>query len=248
VETAFVGVPSPRAALDLLALAQARAGNIATSFELIVRLAMEFALRHGQGVRDPLPAPHPWYVILEMSSQADTGLRATMEDVLATGSERGIVGDAAIAASLEQTKSFWNLRMQLTESQKPEGGSIKHDVSVPVAAVPDFLAEASAAVAAMVPGCRPVPFGHLGDGNVHFNVSQPVGGDRAQFLAQWDAMNALVHGIATKYGGSISAEHGIGVLKRDLLPQVKDPVALDMMRALKRTLDPNNILNPGKVI
>jgi D-lactate dehydrogenase (cytochrome) len=162
--------------------------------------------------------------------------------------ERGIVEDAAIAANLDQANAFWGMRMQLTEVQKPEGGSIKHDVSVPVSAVPDFIAEASAAVVKLVPGSRPVPFGHLGDGNIHFNVSQPVGADKAQYMAGWHAMNDVVHAIAMKYHGSISAEHGIGKLKRDLLPRVKDPVALDVMRAMKRALDPNNILNPGKVL
>jgi D-lactate dehydrogenase (cytochrome) len=248
VETAFVGVPSPRAALDLLTLTQERAGSAVTSFELIARICIDFTLRHGERVRDPLQDTHPWYVLLELSSQTREGLRAVLEDVLAAGSEHGLVADAAIAANLDQAESFWNLRTQITESQKPEGGSIKHDVSVPVAAVPDFIAAASAAVEKLIPGCRPVPFGHLGDGNVHLNVSQPVGADKATFLKQWDAMNEVVHGIAARMHGSISAEHGIGRLKRDLLAKVKDPVALETMRALKRTLDPNNILNPGKVI
>jgi FAD/FMN-containing dehydrogenase len=136
----------------------------------------------------------------------------------------------------------------LTEVQNPEGGSIKHDVSVPVAAVPAFIAEATAAVQALIPGCRPVPFGHLGDGNIHFNVTQPVGADKAAYVDRWDEMNECVHAIVGKFGGSISAEHGIGLLKRDLLPKVKDPVAIEMMRALKRTLDPKGILNPGKVL
>ncbi len=248
VETAFVGVPSPRAALDLLGLAQERAGNIVTSFELIARLPLEFALRHGAGARDPLQSPHPWYVLVELSSQTREGLRATLEEILGAGVEAGIVEDAALAESLEQSNSFWRLRMLLSETQKPEGGSIKHDVSVPVAAVPDFIAQATAACERMVPGCRVVPFGHLGDGNVHFNVSQPVGADAAAFLARWGEMNAIVHGIAAKLDGSISAEHGIGLLKRDLLPGVKDKVALELMHSLKRTLDPNGILNPGKVL
>ena len=128
------------------------------------------------------------------------------------------------------------------------GGSIKHDVSVPVAAVPAFIREANAAVAALIPGARPLPFGHLGDGNIHYNVSQPVGADKAEFLTRWDEVNAAVFAVVKKYGGSISAEHGIGVMKRDLLPSVKDPVALDLMRSLKRMLDPKGILNPGKVL
>jgi len=248
VETAFVGVPDPRAALGLLGLARERAGGTITSFELMPRIGLEFALRHGPGCRDPLDAAHPWYVMIELSSQSPEGLRGTLEDVLAEGVERDLVVDATIAASLDQAKAFWHLRNMLSEVQKPEGGSIKHDVSVPVAVVPDFIEEASAAVAAMIPQCRPVPFGHLGDGNIHFNVSQPVGADKDAYLARWKEMNGLVHGIVSRYGGSISAEHGIGRLKRDLLPGVKDPVGLELMRSIKRTLDPNGILNPGKVL
>jgi FAD/FMN-containing dehydrogenase len=248
VETAFVGLPSPQAALKLFGRANERAGGTITSFELMPRIGIEFAVHHGPGCRDPLAAPHPWYVMIELSSQSPEGLRGTLEDFLAEGAERGLVADATIAASLDQAKAFWHLRNMLSEVQKPEGGSIKHDVSVPVAAVPDFIDEAGAAVLAMIPRCRPVPFGHLGDGNIHFNVSQPIGADTDAYLARWDEMNALVHGIVGKYGGSISAEHGIGRLKRDLLPGVKDPVALDLMRSLKRTLDPNGILNPGKVL
>jgi FAD/FMN-containing dehydrogenase len=248
VETAFVGVPSPRAALDLLNLARERAGGMVTSFELIARLPLDFAVRHGAGCRNPLARPHPWYVLMELSSQNAEGLRAALEDVLAAGSEQGVVEDATVAASLDQANNFWHLRVALTETQKPEGGSIKHDVSVPLAAVPDFIAEASAAVEALIPNSRPVTFGHLGDGNIHFNVSQPVGADAAKFLARWGEVNAVVHGIVARHGGSISAEHGIGRLKRDLLPQVKDPVAIELMRVLKRTLDPNGILNPGKVL
>ena len=140
------------------------------------------------------------------------------------------------------------MRHHIADTQKHEGGSIKHDISVPVNAVPEFINEASAAVQAMIPGCRVVPFGHLGDGNIHFNVSQPLGADHAAFLARWDEVNAAVFAVVAKHGGSISAEHGIGVMKRDLLPRVKDPVAYDLMRTLKRTLDPKGILNPGKVL
>src|SRR5438093_1910654 len=248
VETAFAGVASPRAALGLLNLAEERAGGAVTSFELMSRIAVEFALRHGPGARDPLAAPHPWYVLIELSSAGREGLRGPLEDLLAAAAQRGLVDDAAIAASIDQANSFWHLRNLISETQRPEGGSIKHDVSVPVVAVPDFIAAASAAVEALIPGCRPVPFGHLGDGNIHFNVSQPVGADKAAFLAQWGAVNARVHEIVGKFHGSISAEHGIGRLKRDLLAHVKDPVALDLMRALKCTLDPNGILNPGKLL
>ncbi len=248
VETAFIGGPSPAAAVKLLNMAQARINGTVTSFELIMRGVLEFAIKHAQGVRDPLGNKHPWYVLMEVSAQHGDGLRASLEHLLADAAAQGLVSDATIAASLEQTKALWHMRHSLTEMQKPEGGSIKHDVSVPVAAVPDFLAEASAAVQKLIPGSRPVPFGHLGDGNMHFNISQPIGADRAQFLARWNEVNALVDGIVLKHQGSISAEHGIGRLKREELAKIKDPVALELMRGLKRMLDPNGILNPGKVL
>src|SRR6187455_322455 len=213
VETAFIGVPSPAAAVKLLNRAQARVGGTVTSFELIVGDVIEFALKH------------PWYVLMEVSSQHSDGLRESVEQLLADASAEGLVKDATIAASLDQAKAFWHLRHVLPEAQKPEGGSIKADLSVPIASVPQFLEEAAAAAKAIVPGCRPVPFGHLGDGNVHFNVSQPVGADSAQFLARWGEINDAVNKIVLKYNGSISAEHGIGKLKRDSLPKVKDPVA-----------------------
>ena len=247
VETAFIGLPSPRAAVALLNLVQERTGGAATSFELIKSLGLELALRHGHGVRDPLPSKHPWYVLLQLSSQS-AGLRAVMEDVLAAAAERGLIEDATIAESLDQAKAFWHIREILPEVQKPEGGSVKHDVSVPIALVPQFLEQADAAVEKLIPGVRPVPFGHIGDGNIHYNVSQPVGADKEAFLARWYEVNAVVDDVVAKLGGSISAEHGIGVMKRDLLPGVKDPVALNLMRTFKRTLDPNNILNPGKVV
>ena len=247
VETAFIGLPSPRAAIALLNLVQERTGGAATSFELIKSLGLELALRHGRGVRDPLPSKHPWYVLLQLSSQS-AGLRAVMEGVLAAAAERGLIEDATIAESLDQAKAFWHIREILPEVQKPEGGSVKHDISVPIALVPQFLEQADAAVEKLIPGVRPVPFGHIGDGNIHYNVSQPVGADKEAFLARWYEVNAVVDDVVAKLGGSISAEHGIGVMKRDLLPGVKDPVALNLMRTFKRTLDPNNILNPGKVV
>jgi FAD/FMN-containing dehydrogenase len=248
VETAFIGVPSPEAALTLLTLATESAGGGVTSYELMTRAGLEFVLRHAAGCRDPLGAPHPWYVLIELSSQAKTGLREVMEDVLAQGLQRGLIVDATIADSLEQAKAFWRIREMFGEVQRHVGGSVKHDVSVPVAAVPSFLKEADAAVVALIPGARPLPFGHLGDGNIHYNVIQPVDADKAAFLKRWDEVNAVVFAVVKKYGGSISAEHGIGVMKRDLLPTVKDPVALELMRGLKRMLDPKGILNPGKVL
>ena len=247
-EAAFVGLASPEDALKLLLLAQERMGGDVTSFELMARLGVEAVLRYGTGCRDPLSAPHPWYVLIELSSQMRTGLRAVLEEILAEGHARGLLADAVIADSLEQAKMFWRVRELFGEVQRHVGGSIKHDVSVPVAAVPAFIAEANAAVVKLIPGSRPLPFGHLGDGNIHYNVNQPEGADKAAFVARWDDVNAVVFEVVAKYGGSISAEHGIGVMKRDLLPKVKDPVAFDLMRTLKRTLDPKGILNPGKVL
>jgi len=248
VETAFAGVPSPEAALELLGLAQDRTAGTVTSFEIMTRAGIEAVIRYGAGCRDPLSEPHDWYVLIELSSQARSGLREVLEEILAEGQARGLVADATIADSLDQAKAFWRVRELFGEVQRHLGGSIKHDVSVPVAAVPAFIAEANAAVTKLIPGARPLPFGHLGDGNIHYNVNQPEGADKAAFVARWDEVNAVVFAVVAKYDGSISAEHGIGVMKRDVLPRVKDPVALDLMRTLKRTLDPNGILNPGKVL
>jgi FAD/FMN-containing dehydrogenase len=248
VETAFVGLPSAQAALSLFGIANENAAGGVTSFELMTRLGLEMVFRHAAGCRDPLQKAYPWYVLIELSSQSRTGLRDILEEILAEGLKRDLILDAAIADSLEQSKAFWRLREMFGEVQRHEGGSIKHDVSVPVVAVPDFIADANAAVVALIPEARPVPFGHLGDGNIHYNVSQPLGTDRKEFLARWDEVNAAVFAVVKKFRGSISAEHGVGVMKRDLLPSVKDPVALDLMRKIKHLLDPNNILNPGKVL
>jgi FAD/FMN-containing dehydrogenase len=248
METAFVGVPSPEKALELLMLATERTAGGVTSFELMLRDGLDTVIKYGSGLRNPLGSPHPWYVLIELSSQARSGLRETLEAILTEGAERGLVEDATIADTLEQAKAFWRLRELFGELIRHLGGSIKHDVSVPVANVPAFIAEASAAVVKLIPGARPMPFGHLGDGNIHYNVTQPEGADKAAFLQRWDEVNDVVFAIVRKYSGSISAEHGVGIVKRDYLPKVKDPVALDVMRTLKRTLDPKGILNPGKVL
>jgi D-lactate dehydrogenase (cytochrome) len=248
VETAFAGIESPEAALELLGIATERTSGGVTSFEIMTRAGIKLVLEHGAGTRDPLAAPHPWYALIELSSQQRDGLRDSMEDILTQGMERGLVRDAAIADSIEQGKAFWRLRELFSEVQRHAGGSIKEDISVPVAAVPAFIREANAAVAALIPDARPLPFGHLGDGNIHYNVSQPIGADKEAFLKRWGEMNDVVFAVVKKYGGSISAEHGIGLLKRDLLPSVKDPVALELMRGIKRLLDPKGILNPGKVL
>jgi len=247
IETAFVGLKSPAEALKLLTIAQGEASNALTSFELLAEMAVDFSIRHGIDVRDPLAQKHPWYVLMELSSPRDDA-RATLESILTRAMEEEIVDDAVIAANLTQRSAFWKLRDEMSAAQKPEGGSIKHDISVPVAAVPAFIAEADAAVVKLIPGARPVPFGHLGDGNLHYNVSQPVGADAADFLARWHDVNALVFDIVLRMGGSISAEHGIGVLKRDELPDVKDKTAIELMRSIKAMLDPLGIMNPGKVL
>src|SRR5216110_806857 len=247
VETAFVGLRSPATALKLLSISQNEAAGTLTSFELLSNIAVDFSLRHGIDIRDPLGGKHPWYVLMELSSPRDDA-RAALESILAQGMEQAIVDDAVIAANLSQRMAFWKLRDEMSAAQKPEGGSIKHDISVPVAAVPAFLAEANAAVTKFIPGARPVPFGHLGAGNIHYNVSQPIGGDTADFMARWHEVNEVVFAIVLRMGGSISAEHGIGVLKRDELPDVKDKVAIELMRSFKAMLDPLGIMNPGKVL
>ncbi len=246
--TAFLAVDSPDQALALLHLARAEAGQQLTTFEIMPRFGVEVVLRHAPGTRDPLGAPSPWYVLMELSSPGADGLDATVERLLEAALDQGVITDAVLAASEAQRQDLWRIREAMSEVQRFEGGSIKHDVSVPVAAVPDFLAEAIALVIRMIPGCRPLPFGHLGDGNIHFNITQPEGADKAAFLARWDEINAAVHAVVSSFHGSISAEHGIGRLKKHLLPGVKDPVELALMRAIKATLDPTGILNPGAVL
>ena len=246
--TAFCGVPSPKAALDLLMAAKARAGTALTTFELMPRFGIDIVVTYMQGCRDPLAGKHDWYVLMELSSASEASLEETTEAILGEAIEAGLVEDATIASSLDQRNALWRLREALSEGQGHEGGSVKHDISLPLALVPDFIDECSAALKEKFPGCRPLPFGHMGDGNLHFNVSQPVGIDKQAFMAQWSEMNALVHGMTMARGGSISAEHGIGKLKRDLLPGVKDPVALQLMHTLKAALDPRGTLNPGKVL
>jgi FAD/FMN-containing dehydrogenase len=244
--TAFVGLSSPDDALSLLRSARSRLGAV-TSFELIGRNAYELTLKHGLA-RKPLQQAHDWYVLIEASSPAPSGLDETLAEALQAALDEGMIGDASIASSLEQRADFWRLRESIPEAQVKEGGSIKHDVSVEVGAVPALIREATPAVEAFLPGARVVAFGHLGDGNIHFNVSQPVGADKQAFLERWHAMNEIVHGVVARLGGSYSAEHGVGQLKRELLARWKDPGALSIMRAIKAVLDPKGIMNPGKVL
>jgi FAD/FMN-containing dehydrogenase len=246
--TAFCGLASPEAGLALLTRVKRGAGTALTTFELIPRLGIEIPLRRMRGVRDPLANAHAWYVLLELSGQAGLDVEALAQELIGAAIEAGEVEDATLAASLEQAKALWRVRETLPDAQRAEGPSIKHDVSVPVALVPAFLREADAAVEAALPGCRLLGFGHVGDGNVHYNVFPPPGREDIVSLERWHEVSDIVHGVALGLGGSVSAEHGIGQLKRDMLPKVKDPVALDLMGAIKRTLDPKGILNPGKVL
>lgn len=249
LEATFVGLSSPEAALSLFSIAKAQAGPVLTGFEIMPREGVEFCLRHLDGARDPLEGTHAWYVLMELSSGSEAfEIRDLLEAILGEAFEAEHVEDAALAQNMSQVQDFWHIRHGMSEVQKAEGGSIKHDVSVPVALIPEFLNKAIAAVEAFVPGCRPIPFGHLGDGNIHFNVSQPVGADKEGYLAKWDEMNEIVHGIVADLNGSISAEHGIGRLKRDLMKEVKSDIELDLMWRIKTALDPKGLLNPERVL
>ncbi len=247
--TVFAGVPNLDAAASLFSLAMGKAGPLLTAFELLSRNLLDFVLTHVPQTRDPLAETHPWYVLFEVSSPMPDGLaEGAMMSILEDAAERGIVTDAAIAASEAQTQAFWRMREGASEVQKHEGGSIKHDVSVPLSKIPSFIEEASAAVTALIPGSRPVAFGHFGDGNIHFNLSQPKDMDKEAFLARWDEVAAMVHGIVLGYGGSISAEHGIGRMKAHALEGVRSPGELALMRRIKAAFDPRGILNPGKML
>ncbi len=244
---AFIGTSSVQNALKLLNAG--RASGTLTGFELIARIGMEFAVRHVEGARDPLEGAHNWYVLAEYSSpKSQEAAQAAMEHFLGNALENGDADDAVIAASLAQEKAFWHLRENLSWAQKPEGGSIKHDISVPVASIPAFLKEADAAVSQLIPGVRFCTFGHMGDGNLHYNISQPVGADTAEYLSRWGEVNAMVHTIVDRYDGSISAEHGIGVLKKEELKRFKDATAMMLMHRIKTAFDPAGIMNPGKVL
>jgi len=247
--TAYVAVPGPEQAVALLRHVEGGCSGAVTSFELMPRIGIEFVTTHVPDTRDPLTAVSDWYVLIELSSgAAGDELVGQLETSLSGALDLGLISDAAIAQSAAQAAAFWHLREAMSDAQRPEGGSIKHDVSVPVSKIALFLERALQAVQDDLPGIRPVPFGHLGDGNIHFNLSQPVGMESAVFLDQWEHFNEIVHGIVLALGGSISAEHGIGQLKRDEMASLKSDVEMDLMRSLKRTLDPKGILNPGKLV
>jgi FAD/FMN-containing dehydrogenase len=246
--TAWAAVPTPAAAVALLTRLREKIGGRVTAFELIGRPALDLVLQHIPNSRDPLPGHSPWQVLIELSDTMDSDLTAPLEDVLFEAAADGVAGDAAIAHNEAHAQAFWALRENIAEAQKTEGLSIKHDISLPVSCIAEFIERCDAALAANFPGVRIVCFGHLGDGNLHYNQSKSSGLDNAAFIAQSSAVNRVVHDLAHVLGGSISAEHGLGQLKREEILRYKSPVEMAMMRAVKRALDPRGLMNPGKVL
>ncbi|HYQ90548.1 MAG TPA: FAD-binding oxidoreductase [Candidatus Competibacteraceae bacterium] len=249
VQTALVALHDLEACTELLAQARTASNDALSSFELMPRLGLQFALEHIPGCRDPFERGYDWYVLLVFSgARPDGGLRTAMETLLVESWQAGLIQDAVLAASEAQARELWRLREGLVEGQRFEGGSIKHDISVPVSRVPEFIRAAGDRVRQELPGVRVFAFGHVGDGNIHFNLSQPPGMETERFLALWRHFNAIVHTIAVEMQGSFSAEHGIGRLKTAEMARYKSAIELALMRRLKLALDPNGILNPGKVL
>ena len=253
VATALVAVRDLQAALEILARARAATADGLTACEFIPRIALEFVLRHIPGTREPLPRPYPYYLLLEAQATAaaepaSAPLDAQLGALLEQATADGLVLDGVLAQSAAQAAELWRLRESISEAQKPEGHSLKHDVAVPLGRLAHFVDEASAAVQAAVPGVRVVAFGHVGDGNVHFNLSQPPGMPRAAFAHERERLARIVHDLAMAAGGSFSAEHGVGRLKRDELVRYRSPVELEIMRGIKRLFDPKGLMNPGKVL
>jgi D-lactate dehydrogenase (cytochrome) len=248
VETAFLGLARVEDVMGLFARARAATADQLTAFELIPRAALDLALVHVPRTVDPLAAPRPWYVLIEMSSsQTKSGIRELLERLLGGALEEGLVADGVIAESGAQAKELWRLREAIVEAQN-YSGSIKHDVSVPVSRVAEFIIRVTAGVTERLPGIRPMAFGHVGDGNIHFNLTQPEDADTTAYLARWQEFNDIVHGVVRELQGSISAEHGVGRLKRDEITQYKSPLEIELMRRVKHALDPDNIMNPGKLV
>jgi D-lactate dehydrogenase (cytochrome) len=248
-EAAFAGVENPAAAVALLGRLRAVSGDNVIACELLPRFALELTLRHIPGCRDPLDAPHPWYLQVELASPAQGNwLREALESGLEAAFEAGEITDAALAGSLEDAAAFRHIREHIPEAQIREGASIKHDVAVPVSRLPEFVTRATAAIEEEMAGVRVCAFGHVGDGNLHFNLQQPEDADGAAFLKQAPKANRVIHDIVAELDGSFSAEHGIGRLKTGELIRYADPAKLDAMRAIKQALDPKGILNPGVLL
>ena len=260
-QTALCGLPADEDALALFVRAHAQAGDTLTAFEYMSRPSVDLAAAHVPGVNIPLAEPHGCYALIDLTGpggdgglggdgdgDADGGLKETLESILAGALEDGVIADAVIAASEAQAAALWQIREAVPEAQRAAGASIKHDISVPVSRVPEFLKKATETVEAEMPGIRVMAFGHLGDGNIHFNLSPPDGMDADAFLGLWRRFNRLVHDLVHDLDGSFSAEHGIGQLKKDDLVRYKSAVELELMKALKQTLDPKGIMNPGKML
>jgi FAD/FMN-containing dehydrogenase len=249
IATAWVAVPAPSQALELLTLARRESGEAISAFELISGFAHDLAIAHLPGCRAPFGHSSDWYVLIELtSSRRQDDLTGLLEGLLETALQRDLINDAVIAKSDSQRDALWAIREGIPEAQTIEGASIKHDVSVPISAVPALISRGIAAANDLIPDIRPCPFGHVGDGNIHFNFSQPEAMAREDFLARWDDLNRVIHDIVCDLGGSISAEHGIGQLKVDELAHYGDPVKLDLIGRIKRAIDPGNRMNPGKII
>ena len=247
--TALASLPSLEAAVSLLQLAQSRLGAGLTGFEVMNRFSLALVRKHFPQLRQPLPEAE-WTVLLEQSdTESESHARSLFEGLLESAMENGLISDAAVAESIEQSRAMWHLRESIPLAQPEEGPNIKHDISIPVSRIPAFVAATDVALQVAHPGTRSVNFGHLGDGNLHYNLQAPVGVDGAAFLREHEhSVNTVVYDAVMAHGGSISAEHGVGSLKRDELAQRKSPVALQMMRAIKQALDPQGVMNPGRML
>ncbi len=246
-ETAMAAVSSLDSALDLFTLVRAAAGGDLTAFEMLSDHCLSLAVKHIPQASNPFGKDHPYYCLIELAGNSGQ-LRPILESALEKALGTHIIADAVIAKSESQVHGLWRLRESVPEAQRLEGGSIKHDVAVPVSKIPEFVESATRAVERELKGVRVVAFGHMGDGNIHFNLSQPQGMERQAFMDMWDGFNRLVHDLVHQMGGSFSAEHGIGRLKLDDMKRYKSDVELELMRAVKKALDPKGIMNPGKVI
>jgi FAD/FMN-containing dehydrogenase len=241
---AFVGLDTPAAAVTLLKRAKEESGGAVESFELIQRIGVEFAVRNIAGTREPLESRPPWYVLIEIASGEPGAAEAAMERLLSHALEAGLIQDAAIAQNEAQAKAFWSVREHQSAAQKPEGAVWKHDVSVPISKIARFIDEATATMQRFAPGCRVLAFGHVGDGNIHFDVLQPQGADSAAHTGRRDEAARIVHDLVAGFDGSISAEHGLGSMKTHEALRYKSPVEIEALRAIRTALDPNRIMNP----